>query len=85
MPAGYSLSQLFPELTLAIGALVLLMLGAVRGEFLRAESRARAVGHHVFEQPSRGLGVAAAGERLRERPRGLRGATMADHVGAAQS
>ena len=32
MPAGYSLSQLFPELTLAIGALFLLMLGAMRGE-----------------------------------------------------
>ena len=32
MPAGYSLSQLFPELTLAIGALALLMVGAIRGE-----------------------------------------------------
>ena len=32
MPAGYALSQLFPELILAIGALALLMLGAIRGE-----------------------------------------------------
>ncbi len=32
MPAGYSLSQLFPELVLAVGALALLMLGAFKGE-----------------------------------------------------
>ena len=32
MPPGYSLSQLFPELTLAVGALALLMIGAIRGE-----------------------------------------------------
>ncbi len=32
MPVGYSLSQLFPELTLAVGALALLLFGAIRGE-----------------------------------------------------
>ncbi len=32
MPAGYSLAPLFPELILAVGALALLTLGAIRGE-----------------------------------------------------